>query len=73
VIKYIKRLLNWLQTTGDQYRQETSVINSWPFPVESKPVEKQVKKRPQVKKATTRAVVKKATVVAKKTTKAKKK
>ena len=73
MIKHVKRLWNWLQESGANYRKETALNKAfanpekWPFPVEVK------KPRPQVKKATTRtkkpAVVAKA--VAKKTVKKK--
>lgn len=79
MIKHIKRVWNWLQSTGEQYRQETKkkkeAVEAWPFPlpVEPKIVEKQVKRKPTLKKATTRtkkpAVV--AKTVAKKTVKKK--
>lgn len=64
----IKRFLKWLGVIYEPPLKKEEEIDAWPFPVETK------KKRPQVKKATTRKVVaKKATTVAKKTTKAKKK
>jgi hypothetical protein len=64
MIKHIKRLLNWLQTTGEQYRQETKAKEAWPFPVGHEP--KLVSKKPTLKKATTRKVVAKKVVKAKK-------
>jgi hypothetical protein len=73
MIRFIKWIWNWLQTTGEQYRNESKTINSWPFPVEPKIEVVPVKKKPTLKKATTRAkkpaVV--AKTVAKKTTKKK--
>jgi hypothetical protein len=63
----IKKFLKWLGVIYEPPVKKEEV-DAWPFPVGTK------KKRPQVKKATTRKVVaKKATTVAKKTTKAKKK
>jgi hypothetical protein len=61
--KHIVKALKWALNKFDD---KPALVAAWPFPVESKNEEKQVKARPQIKKATTRTV-------AKKTTKAKKK
>ena len=65
--KVIKEILLWALSKFGPTKEEK--VEAWPFPV---PAEK---KKPQVKKATTRTakkpVTKKATTVAKKTTKAK--
>ena len=65
MIKHIKRVWNWLQESGANYRKETALreLEKWPFPA---PKEFVVKK-PQLQKATTR----KKTMPLKKSTSAK--
>jgi hypothetical protein len=61
--KHIVKALKWAL---NKFERPSEEIAAWPFPA---PKEEPVKKRPQIKKATTRTVAKKATTVAKKTTK----
>mgnify|MGYP003342242833 CR=1 FL=1 len=53
----IKRFLKWALS---KFEDKTPIIDAWPFPVEEAPI---VKKKPTVKKATTRT--KKPAVAAK--------
>ena len=61
--KLIDRFLDWLKIKPKTKPQEE--VAAWPFPEETL----EPKKKPAVKKATTRPAAKKATTVAKKTTK----
>ena len=59
--KHIVKALKWALSKFDDHKPK---VEAWPFPVESEIEEKQVKKKPTVRKATTRTP-KKPAVVAK--------
>jgi len=58
----IKKLLNWALSLFSKPKEE---LKEWPFPTVSKDFDPRPKKKPTVKKATTRPVKKKPAVVAK--------
>jgi hypothetical protein len=62
------KILDWILGLFSKPQEEITV---WPFPAEPKIEVTPVKKKPTVKKATTRTVAKKTVVVAKKATKKK--
>lgn len=60
--KYIVKALKWAL---NKFEDRTAEIAAWPFPVGQKP-KLSVKKKPVLKKATTRTTVKKTTKAVKK-------
>jgi hypothetical protein len=66
--EYIVEALKWALSKFEPKPTFKEKLTAWPFPTGHEP-QLVIKKKPVVKKATTRTVAKKATTVAKKTTK----